>query len=507
MMKRSSIRTKMLLIIVVHALILLFVMIFNYQKLNSLGSSPGLMLSRNYKSIKAAELIRQFLEEKQDRILQSWLVDTRPDRQNLVTDQRVSEQLQVCKDNITEAGEEQVVNRLLLDYESYVRWIDEMRNGDGGTTAQGPDKSAYHRFIVLTASLLSGLDELVQVNEKGMEEMERHTELVAKETLSFSTVLLALAILTASTLSFILSSRISGPLVRLTRTLAATKVGSGDYPEITVESRDEIGFLAAEFNSLFQRLKVSDEISADQLTAERLKVRQAEETKIRFVADLSHQIKTPMTSLALSIGILSEKLQGRIGARCSRLLETAIEDCGRLSSLVNELLNVARMDARLNPRPKEVLDVGKVVQETLSAFLKQAGEKDIRIETNIPGPLPPVPMDSLRFPWIISNLVGNALRYTDRGGRITLEVQKRGERLYFRCIDNGIGIPKEYLPKIFDRFTQFSDREKTGYVGLGLAIVKEIIEEQGGDISVESTVGKGTTFSFWIPIRTGEDVP
>jgi len=507
MIKRISIRTKMVLIIVVHAVILLFVMYFNYQKLNSLGSSPGLMLSRNYKSIKAAQLIRQVLEERQNQILQTWVVESNPGRQNLVIDQRVAEQLQVCKDNITETGEEQVVNRLLSDYERYVQWFEEIGALDGEAIAQGLDKSAYHRFIVLTASFLSGLDELVLVNEKGMESMEHQTELVAKQALSYSAVLLALAILTASVLSFILSSRVSGPLVRLTRTLAATKVGSGDYPVITVESKDEIGFLAAEFNRLFERLRASDELSADQLTAEKLKVRQAEETKIRFVADLSHQIKTPMTSLGLSIGILSEKLKGKIDSRCSLLLETATEDCGRLSSLVNELLNIARMDARLKPRPKEVLDIEKVVRETLSSFLKQAEEKGIRIETNVRGPLPPISIDSLRFPWIISNLVGNAIRYTDRGGRIELRAEKRGERLYFQCSDNGTGIPEEFLPKIFDRFTQFSEREKKGYVGLGLAIVKEIIEEQGGDITVESAVGKGTTFSFWIPIRSAEEVP
>ncbi len=420
MIKRISIRTKMVLIIVVHAVILLFVMYFNYQKLNSLGSSPSLMLSRNYKSIKAAQLIRQYLEEKQNQILQTWFVDTKPGRQSLMIDPRVAEQLQVCKDNITETGEEQVVNRLLFDHERYVHWFDELGDRDGEMIAQELDKGAYHRFILLTASLLAGLDELVLVNEKGMESMERHTELVAKQALGYSTVLLALAIFTASILSFILSARVSGPLVRLTRTLAATKVGSGEYPEITVESKDEIGFLAAEFNRLFERLRASDEVSADQLTAERQKVRQAEETKIRFVADLSHQIKTPMTSLGLSIGILSEKLKGKIDSRCSLLLETATEDCGRLSSLVNELLNVARMDARLKPRPKEMLDIERVVRETLSPFLKQAEEKDIRIETKIRGPLPPVSIDSLRFPWIISNLVGNAIRYTDRGGRIEL---------------------------------------------------------------------------------------
>jgi signal transduction histidine kinase len=122
------------------------------------------------------------------------------------------------------------------------------------------------------------------------------------------------------------------------------------------------------------------------------------------------------------------------------------------------------MDARLKPRPKEVLDIEKVLRETLSPFLKQAEEKGIRIETSISGPVPPISIDSLRFPWIISNLIGNAIRYTDRGGRIELRVEKRGERLYFQCLDNGTGIPERYLTKIFDRFTQFSEREKKGFV-------------------------------------------
>jgi len=84
-------------------------------------------------------------------------------------------------------------------------------------------------------------------------------------------------------------------------------------------------------------------------------------------------------------------------------------------------------------------------------------------------------------------------------------VDKHGRRFYFQCIDSGSGIEEKYLPKIFDRFTQFSEREKSGAIGLGLAIVKEIIEQHGGDITVESKIGKGTTFTFWIPLG-GEEI-
>jgi signal transduction histidine kinase len=88
---------------------------------------------------------------------------------------------------------------------------------------------------------------------------------------------------------------------------------------------------------------------------------------------------------------------------------------------------------------------------------------------------------------------------------VTLRVQRRGHRVYVRCIDHGTGIDAKYLSKIFDRFTQFSEREKSGAIGLGLAIVKEIIEEHGGDIRVESRVGAGATFTFWIPLEEESD--
>jgi signal transduction histidine kinase len=186
-------------------------------------------------------------------------------------------------------------------------------------------------------------------------------------------------------------------------------------------------------------------------------------------------------------------------------VETAKEDCGKLSSLINELLDISRVDAMLKPRPREVLDMEKVVQESLEPLLNQASEKGIRIDTEMEAGLPAVAIDSLRFPWVITNLAGNAIRYTDRGGRVLIRVERRGQRLYFQCSDNGSGIDEKYLPMIFDRFTQFAERGKRGVIGLGLAIVKEVIEDQGGDILVESSTGKGTTFTFWIPIQTGED--
>jgi len=156
----------------------------------------------------------------------------------------------------------------------------------------------------------------------------------------------------------------------------------------------------------------------------------------------------------------------------------------------------------LKPWAKESLDIEEVIDTCLKPLRHQAEEKGIQLRTEFEPGLPPIGIDSFRFPWVITNLVGNAIRYTDSGGDVTLAVEKRGSRFYFQCADTGIGIEEKYLPGIFDRFTQFSEREKMGTIGLGLAIVKEIIEQHGGDIRVESNVGKGTTFTFWIPIQT-----
>ena len=206
-----------------------------------------------------------------------------------------------------------------------------------------------------------------------------------------------------------------------------------------------------------------------------------------------------MTSLSMSVGVLSEKANSLSEEKKLMLLKTAREDCLRLSALINELVDIAKLEGQLRPRRKELLNIKKVIHECLKPLINQAEERKVDLKIDIGSELPPIAIDSLRFPWVITNIIGNAIRYTDQGGRVILKVDKHGRRFYFRCIDSGSGIEEKYLPKIFDRFTQFSEREKSGAIGLGLAIVKEIIEQHGGDITVESKVGKGTTFTFWIP--------
>jgi signal transduction histidine kinase len=166
-------------------------------------------------------------------------------------------------------------------------------------------------------------------------------------------------------------------------------------------------------------------------------------------------------------------------------------------------VDLSRLEAMATPRPKETIDVSSLLRESLSPLRKQAEEKQIRLDLDIPPDLPPITIDSFRFPWVITNLVGNALRHTEKGGTVSVTVRRQGRRFYFECVDTGSGIDPRFLPRIFDRYTQFSERGKCGTIGLGLAIVKDIIDHHYGDIQVESHLGKGTKFVFWIPDSGG----
>jgi signal transduction histidine kinase len=500
---KSSIRTKIFIGIIIPALFLICVLYLDYVHLNALGRSADLILSENYRSIKACHQIRQLLDRQQNFILTGILDQHRSEPLNLeaVKDQ-IDQNLQACQNNVTEPGEQELINKLLATYQRYESlFASILATQKEGKTAVG----SFAQLLSFYAALTGDLDAVIIINERAMEEAERETRQMARQAQHYSIVLLIAALCFTMIYTYVLSLKISRPLVRLTESLAKVKEGGGRYPQFPVTTQDEIGSLTEEFNRLFERLQVYDELTVDKLTVERLKVREAEEAKARFIADLSHQLKTPMTSLSMSIGIMVRRLGETVTGKYRQLLETAEEDCQRLTALINELVDLARVDAMLKPWPKEVLRVEEIVNSCLRPLRPQAEEKGVELRVDCAPDLPPLAVDSFRFPWVITNLVGNAIRYTEPGGVVTLRVEKRGGRMYFQCSDTGRGIEAEYLPKIFDRFSQFSEREKMGAIGLGLAIGKDIIEQHGGDITVQSKMGEGTTLTFWLPCQPETD--
>jgi signal transduction histidine kinase len=491
---RHPIRFKIFLVSLLPTLALLAGVLVNNQYLNALGDSAEQILSKNYKSIRAAQEARKALESIRNLMLAkvSGGKNASVPEEMLET---VSLNLSLCRENVTEVGEKELIDQLFYRFSRY-RSITQSLEKSKDTVWPNHRFSA---FLNLTAEMVKYIDDLVAINEDAMERAEQQTRLLAKQAQRNAYGLFGIIITVILVLSYFLSYRVAKPIMMLARRLSAIQEGSGFYPRVKPQTNDEIGFLTESFNRLFQHLERYDHHRDEILAAEKDKVRRSEEAKVRFIADISHQLKTPMTSLAMSVGMLHRRGDFLDSDKRSRLIDTAQKDCSRLTALINELVDASRLETMSRPRPKETLNIALVIKECLLPLMRQAENRGVSIEIDIAENLPPVTIDSFRFPWVVTNLVGNALRYTERGGRIVLKIYKRGKRFYFQCIDTGSGIDPQYLPHIFDRFTQFSERGKSGTIGLGLAIVKDIIEQHGGDIQVQSRIGEGTTFTFWIP--------
>jgi signal transduction histidine kinase len=491
---RYPIRFKIFLVGLIPTAALLAAAVLNNQYLGALGASAEQILSQNYKSIRAGQEARQAMEQVRNALLEKAPVGAWPDIPAPALT-RLADNLQICRENITEAGEGELIAQLFAGYRRYLPLAASFRGATG--PREGNDRVAD--FMVLTTEMVDLIDQLVTVNEEAMERAEQRTRQLARRAQRNAAILFGTAIAAILALSYFLAYRIARPLMTLAHTLSTTKEGSGVYPTVAPASNDEIGFLTEAFNRLFTRLEIHDRYRDDILAAEKEKVRRSEEARAKFMADISHQLKTPMTSLAMGVGMLHERGQALGPETRDKLIATAHDDCTRLAALINELVDASRLEALSRPRPKETLNVGVVIRECLAPLQKQADAKGVALDIDIATGLRRITIDSFRFPWVITNLVGNALRYTDPGGQIQLKVYRRGLRCYFECRDTGSGIDPAYLPHIFDRYTQFSERGKSGTIGLGLAIVKDIIEQHGGDIQVHSRPGHGTSFIFWIP--------
>ncbi len=491
---RHPIRFKIFLVSLVPTLALLAAAILNNQYLSRLGESAELILSKNYRSIRAAQESRKSLEQIRNILLEG-VLQQEPVRIPGALLDRLADNLAICRQNITEAGEGQVIDRLVASHGRY-RLLVEAADEAGGRWRLDERFSA---FLTATAEMVAILDDLVILNETAMEQSEQRIRGLAVRAQRNAAILFGIIVAAILALSYFLSYRIARPIMTLAQSLSSAKEGSGAYPMVEPSSNDEIGFLTEAFNRLFTRLEVHDRYRDDILAAEKEKVRSGEEAKGRFIAEISHQLKTPMTSLAMGVGMLHERGQGLDAATRETLVATAHDDCARMAALINELVDVSRLEAMSSPRPKETLDVAVVIRESLAPLQKQARDKGVCLEIDIQADVPRITIDSFRFPWVITNLVGNALRYTEAGGCIRLKAYRRGLKCCFECSDTGSGIDPAFLPRIFDRYTQFSERGKSGTIGLGLAIVKEIIEQHGGDVEVQSRPGRGTTFVFWVP--------
>jgi len=287
------------------------------------------------------------------------------------------------------------------------------------------------------------------------------------------------AVAIALLLTFFLSRRILAPVKALTS--ATKRVGSGDFSQkVKIKDKGELGELAQAFNAMASDLE------------------HIEKLRRNMVADVAHELRTPLSNVR---GYLEAIRDGVIKSDANTI-RSLTEEAMLLSRLVDDLQDLALAEAGELNLVCQTEDVSELVNQTVAIVQVQATAKGLLVSIDLPDKLPPVNIDYQRISQVLRNLLENAVAHTAKGGSITVAAKQQGNWVEVTVTDTGEGIPAEDLPNIFERFYRVdkSRTRATGGSGLGLTIAKRLVEAHGGKIEARSELGKGSRFSFTIPV-------
>ncbi len=235
------------------------------------------------------------------------------------------------------------------------------------------------------------------------------------------------------------------------------------------------------------------------------RLRRIDELRNNVVATVAHEFRTPLTSLQMSIHLCLEEAAGPITERQADLLAAAREDCVRLQTIVNELLDLARLQSGSLELRKEVLPPRSLLDGVLPAFELGLAQKDLHLQVEVDPELPEIAIDLERAKIPLSNLMGNAIRHSPDHAPIAVRVRKEGRSVRFEVEDHGPGVSREHRDRVFDRFYRVPG-SRTGGAGLGLTIAREIVEAHGGSIGIECPDSGGSRFWFALPSAVDESL-
>lgn len=229
-------------------------------------------------------------------------------------------------------------------------------------------------------------------------------------------------------------------------------------------------------------------------------LKQLERLKTDFVATVSHEFKTPLTSIMMGVSLLEEEKLGILNEKQKATILSIQEEGESLTTLVNDLLEISRIESKGSILKIQLCSILGLFEAVMKKFGESAARKEINLHFEAEDDLPKVQADPEKILWVLNNLVSNALKYTSAGDEIIIGAAVKYDELCITVQDTGPGIPAAYLDKLFDKYVQVQgyDLEFRG-TGLGLAIAKEIVEAHGGEIWCESKIDVGSTFTFTIP--------
>ena len=618
-----NIRTKLFIGYLIFTATLVILGVWSAWHLREMGGVSRNIIANNYDSTVAAQDMRDSLERQSSAALFALLgQQERAFAQLTEYRRRFDASFQRAANNITEPGEADIIEAIRRDRDEYYRNVDAFFTAVRalrGSALPVPDhlregshdaSEHFLRLEPLVNRLREDCDNLLQINQLAMVAKSEAAAGVAQQWFLTTLGIAALLVVVGLAFAVLLAKRIVSPLRELTET--AARIAAGDLDaKARVDSHDEVGILAAGFNTMAERIRqlrrsdlgklvvaqqtteaaidslydpviitdaagavtklnpaaeelfgteaanvgkpvgeiardsripvaVSEALSSqrpvagegaasvlplDVAGAERAfrlrttpmrdedgrllgavtlleditHLREIDRLKSEFIATASHELRTPLTSVQMSVHLLLEGAAGTLALKQQELLQACKEDCERLERLMRDLLDLSRIEAGKSAPQLAPVRVSDLVSASTEGLRPQVEAKGLSFVSDVPAQLPFVFADRGQIERVITNLVSNAVRHTDRGGEIRLSAVQRQGHVAISVKDTGHGIPPEYLAHIFEKFVRVPDAP-SGDAGLGLAISKRIVEAHGGKIVVQSEIGRGTVFTFTLPV-------
>jgi signal transduction histidine kinase len=583
---------------------------FSVLAVSYLGSHSQSILKDNYRSVLAAQRMKEAIERMDSAALFVVANQREKGLEQAEKNRAIFEtELKVQETNITEAGEKEFTEQLRDAWSEYQAKFERLKNAARAEEARqlyfADLETAFYR-VKATA------DQILAVNQDTMVRKSDEV-LIRSERMNAITITVALgALVLGLFVSTLLTRRMLRPLATLSE--ATRKIGEGNFDaRAHVQGADELAALAADFNSMAVRLSEyrksslgdllqahlsmqasidsipdpvvifsvegylqnvnhaaetllglrTDSTSKDPLKSvnaptravlERIRshilsgkgayvpkgfedavqlgtllgdryflprgapvyetrgvivgvtvilqdvtrLRRFEELKNDLVATVAHEFRTPLTSLRMAVHLCTEQVAGPLTEKQAELLYAAREDCDRLQAMVDDFLDLSRIEAGRVELYPLLTPVAELIENAVEQHKAEADAKEVHLSASSYLPQLKILADHERIGHVFTNLVGNALRHTPPTGTVTLSATVTNGAVRFTVADTGKGIPTEFQQRIFEKFFQVPNAEPKG-TGLGLYIAKEIVRGHGGDIGVESEPGKGSTFWFTIP--------
>lgn len=260
-----------------------------------------------------------------------------------------------------------------------------------------------------------------------------------------------------------------------------------DYPEVIILSETSVvAILFTIGNFIIRNIE---------------EIAKANKMKTEFVSIASHQLKTPLSEINWELELLLKRHQEGLNSRQKEIMHSIANSNNRMTRLVNDLLDVARIDQGRLALVKEWVDMGKLAQEVAENNKIMANAANVKLSISVPGALPKIAADKRRMTVVLDNLITNSIKYTQEKGCVKISVQHRNNEIVTCVEDNGVGIPKSQQENVFQKFFRSDNivKNQTEGTGLGLYIAKNTVEQSGGQMWFESKEGKGSSFWFSLP--------